>query len=98
MATKTYRCTNFGDCDLALNKEMIEIQDGDDVVCPGCSKTSLVAADEQKSGARKGLGVKLVVIAAALVIVIVLVWVFSPSANPELANTMLSEFFPRLPK
>ena len=98
MATKTYRCTNYGDCDLALNKEPVEIEDGDDVICPGCSKNSLVAADAAKPGAKKGAGVKLAFIGAAVVLLVVLVWVFWPSENPQLANTMLSEFFPKLPK
>jgi len=95
MATKTYRCTNYGDCDLALSKEPVEIEDGDDVICPGCKKNSLVAADGPKAGAKKGPGVKLVVV-GAVVLLAVLVWVFWPSENPELANTMLSDFFPNL--
>jgi ssDNA-binding Zn-finger/Zn-ribbon topoisomerase 1 len=99
MATKTYRCSNFGDCDLALSKEVIEIEDGEDVVCPNCKKNSLVDTEAQKTGARKGSGVKLAIAGVAVVLVIILVWALWPAKeNPELANTMLSEFFPKLPK
>jgi hypothetical protein len=98
MATKTYRCTNYGDCDLALNKEAVEIEDGDDVICPGCSKNSLVASDAQKAGVKKGAGMKLLAGGAAVVLILVFVWILWPKENPALANTMLSEFFPKLPR
>jgi ssDNA-binding Zn-finger/Zn-ribbon topoisomerase 1 len=98
MATKTYRCTNYGDCDLALNKEVVEIEDGEDVVCPGCSKASLVATDGQQTGARKGAGFKALIAGAAVLFIAILLWALWPSQNPQLANTMLSEFFPKLPK
>ena len=98
MAAKTYRCTNYGDCDLALNKEIVEIEEGDDVVCPSCSKNSLVAADSQGTGGGQGSLKKLVVIGAAVVVVALVVWVFWPSSpDQDQANALLTEFFPKLP-
>lgn len=96
MAAKTYRCTNFGDCDLALNKEAIEIEEGDDLLCPSCSKTSLAPADAKAAG-RKGIGLK-VAAAAVVLVAVAAAWALWPSRNPELANTLLSEFFTKLPK
>ena len=98
MATKTYKCTNYGDCDLALSNELVEIEDGEDIVCPGCSKTTLVEPSERAKGAT-GSRSKLGIAGIVAVLMIGLVWVLWPSPpDPELADTLLSEFFPKLPK
>jgi hypothetical protein len=34
MPTTKYRCTNFATCNKALEREEIEIQDGEDPICP----------------------------------------------------------------
>ena len=98
MATKTYKCTNFGECDLALSNELIEIEEGEDVVCPSCSKTSLVEPTG-KGKAAGAAGRKLAIVGVAMVVLVGLAWLLWPSPpDPNLANSLLSDFFQRLPK
>jgi hypothetical protein len=99
MATKTYKCTNYGDCDLALQKQVIEIEEGDDDICPGCSKKSLVPTDSKGQAAGSRGVPKVLILGVLLLVVIAAGWMLWPAApNPDLANSMLSEFFPKLPK
>ena len=99
MAAKKYKCTNFGNCDAALSKEVIEIEDGEDVVCTICKEPkSLVAATggPAKSGGGSSR-MPLVLIGVGVVVVIALVWMLMPSSpQPEVASAMLLDFFPRL--
>lgn len=101
MATKKYKCTNFAACDLALSKEIIEIEEGEEIVCPGChGPNSLAPLDPRpRNGPGDSIRKKALVGAAAVAALGLLTWVFWPSSpNPELANAMLSDFFPALPK
>jgi len=98
MATNEYKCTNFAECDLALSKEPIEIEDGEDKLCPGCGK-ELAAGDSTKTAGSSGSRKRLIMAGGIAVLLALLVWVFWPVApNPDLANSMLSDFFPKLPK
>jgi hypothetical protein len=97
MAANKYTCTNFANCDAALSKEVIEIEDGEDVICPSCKQPkSLVpvgSAGPAKGGKRKGL----LIGGIAVVAVAMLVWMLWPSSpKPDLAASMLTDFFTRL--
>ncbi len=103
MAAKKFTCTNFANCDAALSKQVIEIEDGEDVLCPSCKGTNtLVAAGgagggTAAAGGSGGSKKKLIIAALAVVVIALAVWVFWPSSpNRELANTMLGDFFTRL--
>jgi hypothetical protein len=95
MASKKYTCTNFANCDAALAKQVIEIEDGEEAVCPACnSPKSLVSASgpSRSGGARN----KTPLIAAGALLAVVLIgWLVWPSA-PRDPAAMLTEFFPRL--
>jgi len=95
MPAKKYTCTNFANCDAALSKQVIEIEEGEEVVCPSCSGAKTLVP--QGAGAGKGGGPpKGVWIAAGvLVVVMVLGWMLWPEA-PRDPAAMLTEFFPRL--
>ncbi len=100
MAEKKYKCTNFGNCDAALSKEVIEIEDGEDVVCPTCKQPkSLVPAEGggAKSGGGSSGSMKWVAIGGGVVVLVALGWMLMPTPiNPDLASTMVLDFFPRL--
>jgi|SRR5690242_13770302 hypothetical protein len=97
MPVNKYNCTNFANCDAALSKEVIEIEDGEEVVCPTCKQPKTLAplgsSGPAKGGRRKGLLVGGIVVVAA----VMLVWMLWPSPpRPELASSMLTDFFTRL--
>jgi hypothetical protein len=95
-ATK-YLCTNFANCDAALSKSVIEIEEGEEAVCPTCkgAKTLVPAGNGGSTGG--GRSKRPLVIGAAAVLAILLVWVLWPSGpNPDLATSMMTDFFPRL--
>jgi hypothetical protein len=100
MAAKKYKCTNFANCDAALSKEVIEIEDGEEVVCPTCKepKSLLPAeADSAKTGTGGSSPMKRVLIGVGVVAVIALAWMLIPSGpRPEAASAMVLDFFPRL--
>lgn len=103
MAAKKYKCTNFANCDKALTKEIIEIEDGEDFSCPAneseCQKKYLQPASGGGGGSTGGGGVpKAAMIGIAAVVLIgVLVFLLWPAApDPEAANAMITDFFPRL--
>ena len=101
MATKTYKCTNYAECDTALSKQPVEIEDGEDAICPNCGKATLESQGTARGGTKKdaSAGRKLIIAAAAVLLLAVLAWAFWPhSPNPDMANAMLSDFFPRLTK
>jgi DNA-directed RNA polymerase subunit RPC12/RpoP len=97
MPAQEYKCTNFAGCDKALTKEVIEIEQGQDLVCPGCNQETLEPLKGPDNGRKVPL--RLMAIAGAVVAVLLLVWLFWPaSPNADLANKMLSDFYPQLPK
>jgi len=100
MPAKKYKCTNFANCDTALSKEVIEIEDGEDVVCPTCKQPkSLLPAEagSPKAAAGGSSPLKWVLIGVGAVVVIALVWMLIPSGpKPEVASAMMLDFFPRL--
>ncbi|MEX2264242.1 MAG: hypothetical protein WD696_19970 [Bryobacteraceae bacterium] len=98
MAAKKYNCTNFANCDAALTKEAIEIEDGEDLVCPSCQGAkTLVAAGDGAAGGGGGFPKGLAIAGGALVLVVALAWALWPSPpSPEMAAAMLNDFFPRL--
>jgi len=99
MAAKKYKCTNFGNCDAALSKEVIEIEDGEEIVCPTCKEAKSLApaaGGPPSSGGGSG-SMKWVLIGAGALVAIGLVWMLMPSSpQPEVAGAMLIDFFPRL--
>ena len=99
MATKKFRCTNFANCDLALSKELIEIEEGEDLVCPGCQDAKSLSPVDAASTSPRGLPRTLLLVAGAVLLVAVASWVFWPaSPDPAKADSMLSDYFPRLQK
>ncbi len=46
---KKYSCTNFGNCETANKKVLLEIADGEDLVCPVCKKRMLVPVKKKLS-------------------------------------------------
>jgi hypothetical protein len=95
MAAKKYTCTNFANCDAALSKQVIEIEDGEEVVCPSCTETKTLVpegAGKRKTG---GPPKRALIAAAMLVALVVLGWILWPDA-PRDPAAMLTEFFPRL--
>jgi hypothetical protein len=101
MAAKKYVCTNFANCDAALSKQVIEIEDGEDPVCPACGKpNTLVPAGGVKSGGGNktgGLPKSILIAVAALILLGIIGFLLWPKPpNPELANSMIADFFPRL--
>ncbi|MDX1982855.1 MAG: hypothetical protein SFV51_21475 [Bryobacteraceae bacterium] len=102
MAAKKYKCTNFANCDKALTKDLIEIEDGEDFTCPSgeseCQKKYLQAAGAG-GGTGGGGGVPKAAIAAlagVLAIAALAFFLWPKSPDPDLANTMIMDFFPRL--
>jgi hypothetical protein len=97
MPARKYICTNFANCDAALSKQVIEIEEGEDPVCPTCGDAKSLAPSE-KSGSGGGSGVpKGLLIGGAVVLLIALGWLVWPSGpRPETAQAMLEDFFPRL--
>ena len=74
MAVKKYKCTNFANCDKALTKEVIEIEDGEEFSCPAnepeCQKKFLQPA-AGGGGSTGGGGVpKAAIIGVAAVVLI----------------------------
>ena len=98
MPSKKYRCTNFAVCDKALSKEIIEIPEGGEPDCENADCRKYLV-EIQESGHAKGLVRKAGTAVAALAVLGVAGYFFWPSSpNPAAADTMLTEFFPNLPR
>ena len=95
MAAKKYTCTNFANCDAALSKQVIEIEDGEDVVCPSCTGAKTLVPERGGAGKGGGPPKGVLIGAGALVVVVVLGWMLWPDA-PRDPAAMLTDFFPRL--
>ncbi len=96
MSAHRYKCTNLANCDKALNKEVIELDDADEKLCPEC-KSKLVPESEEIPP-WKIAGKKKWLFAATLLLAGFCVYLLWPSGpNPEQADRMLTEFFPNLP-
>jgi hypothetical protein len=98
MPVVKYRCTNLaGGCIKALVREVIEISEGQEAICPNSDCGWKLEAIS--------LGVrfpKWIYAAAAAVIVVIglSIWVAMPSPikpKPDAAQKMLSDFYPQLP-
>jgi hypothetical protein len=98
MPSKKYRCTNFAACDRALSKEIIEIPEGGEPDCENADCRKYLV--EIQEGARsKGLAKKVGLAVAGLAVIGGLGFFLWPSSpNPEAADTMLTEYFPSLPR
>jgi hypothetical protein len=97
MPAKKYRCTNFANCDAALGKEVIEIEDGEDVVCPTCKAANTLEAEGGGGAPGKKPPKRLLVVAAGVAGAAILAWLLWPGGpDPGLASSLLTDFFPRL--
>lgn len=101
MPGKPYKCTNFANCDKALTKELIEIGEGEDFACPSsvpdCQAKYLQPAARSEAAAATSLPKPLLFGAAGLLVVALVAFFLWPSQpDPELANTMITDYFPRL--
>jgi hypothetical protein len=98
MPSKKYHCTNFAVCDRALSKEIIEIPEGGEPDCEhaDCRK---YLVEIQEGGPMKGIAKKVGLAVAGIAILGILAFFLWPSSpSPEKADTMLSDFFPYLPR
>jgi osmotically-inducible protein OsmY len=90
MAVTQYKCTNFAECDKALGREVIEIEDGEEAICPEpeCG-AKLEPIKKQSVGGRS----KLLLPAVALLCLIgLVVWLLIPNkpkatVKPIVAST-----------
>lgn len=98
MPTTKYRCVNFGGCNKALEREDIEIEDGQEPICPG-ENCGLKLEPIRKPGPPRVSKWIFAVVAAILISLGLAVWLShsSPNANPDAADKMLSDFYPQLP-
>lgn len=97
--TKKYRCINFGGgCNRALGHEVLEIEDGQEAICPevdcGSKLESVVPGKFRVP--------KWAYAAAAVVLLAIGIgsWITAPpksKPNPDAAEKMLSDFYPQLP-
>jgi tetratricopeptide (TPR) repeat protein len=76
MATKKYRCTNLAACDKALSQEILEVPEGQELVCTECGKPLEVIPDGDPGGRRK----KVLILAGAFLTLIagVATWALWP--------------------
>ena len=98
MPTTKYRCTNFATCNKALEREEIEIQDGEDPICP--EKDCGSRLEPVRIPGRRFPKWVFAVSAAVLVVIGLFVWLAIPATprpNPDAAEKMLSDFYPQLP-
>ena len=98
---KYFRCTNRSKCDLARNREKIEIGDGKRFICPvsdpNCERTHLREIDPP--GAK--ISPKLIIVAAALLVIAIIAvfaWPKGPSngVNGKIVESALQEVWPWL--
>jgi hypothetical protein len=98
MPTTKYRCINFAGCNKAIEREDIEIEDGEEPICSekdcGCRLDPV-----HKPGAPEVPKWIFAAIAVVLVAVGLSFWILHPSQrpNPAAADKMLSDFYPQLP-
>jgi hypothetical protein len=100
--SRKYKCTNVaGGCEHAFTKELIEIEEGVEFECP--SKLSGCGAKEITKETQSGPGWPLWkkgAVAAGVVFVLGAgtTMLIPKTPDPELANQMLTDFFPGLKK
>jgi len=98
MPVVKYRCTNIaGGCMKALEREVIEIEEGQEPVCPNSDCGWKLEAVPQGGHIPKWVYAAVV---TALVVIGLTAWLAFPSAvkpNPAAADKMLSDFYPQLP-
>lgn len=91
MAAKTYRCTNFANCDKALTKDLIEIADGEEFSCPSgepeCQKKYLQLAGGGGGGAKGGPPKMAIVGVAAVLVLGALGYFLWPSSPTRMRPT-----------
>jgi hypothetical protein len=98
MPTTKYLCTNFAGCNKAIEREVIEIEDGEEPLCPekecGCKLEPI-----RKPGPMKIPKWLFAALAVVLVTVGLGFWLAHQPAkpNPAAADKMLSDFYPQLP-
>src|SRR5712691_7150799 len=96
MPSRKYTCTNLANCDKALSKEVIELEDGDDQVCPECKSKVVVATT--RNGTPNGTKKKLIFGAVGVLVVGLGTYLLWPSGpTPEQVDPMLTEYYPTLP-
>jgi hypothetical protein len=97
MAKLIYRCTNYGECDKADDREVISLEQGQEPVCPECKR----ALQSEPSG-RGPSGLpkrRLLFVAGALVVVAAAAafLIFKPApAEPVTVESCLREVWPWL--
>jgi osmotically-inducible protein OsmY/DNA-directed RNA polymerase subunit RPC12/RpoP len=79
MATTQYKCLNFAACNKALEREVIEIEDGEELICPECESKLLPVKEKKPSGPPKWL-IPLVVL---LCVAGLAIWLLIPSPKPK---------------
>jgi uncharacterized paraquat-inducible protein A len=96
MATTKYRCTDYGGCDKALQHEVIEIEVGEEALCPECKNKLQLLIPPSRSGLTRWIYAAVATVLLALGVSLWLVH-SSPKPDPVDADKMLSEFYPQLP-
>lgn len=71
MALRTGKCTNFGNCSIADSSKVLELQPGQDFVCPECGRALLGSTP---SGGKSRSGLILAGIVAFLLLAAVAAW------------------------
>jgi hypothetical protein len=91
-----FKCTNFGACERADSKAIIEANaDGAIPTCPSCSRDLTRVPD----GGGKGPNKLVIGLVAGLAVVGLAAYLLMPTApDPQKADQMLTDFFPSLPK
>lgn len=88
MARKDYRCTQYGECDKADNRELIGLEAGEEPVCPECAKP-LTTFTERKPPVKLIIGIAGI---AVVIVAAILLWPH-PSASVE---QLLTDVWPWL--
>jgi hypothetical protein len=99
MAKLTYRCTNYNECDKADDREIISLEQGEEIICPECKRPlqpEPPGGEPPPNGRRKFL---LVTVGGAIVIAASAAGflIFKPAPPPAVTvESCLQEVWPWL--
>jgi len=100
VAAKNYQCQNYGSCDLALNHELIEIQDGEEWRCPAGQANCRAGLKEMGDGPPvewpRWIRYGLTAVAGLAVLGAGTYFLIPQEPDRPAAETMITDFFPRL--